>query len=275
MTTDLRSARSIWTAPSQSKLLYAVFALAGSLLILFIVLPLLSVLLGVPPSLLLDTLADPTVQRSIILTFYCGAIATLCALVCGVPLAYLLARFRFRGKAIVEGIVDLPIVIPHTAAGIALLTVFGAKGAIGAPMSALGVTFTDSIPGIVVAMLFVSLPFLVNTARTSFAMVDWELERVAQIDGASPWQAFTLVTLPLAWRGVLAGALMMWARGISEFGAVVILAYHPPIVPVLVYERFAAFGLAPAQAVSAIIIVIALLAFAMLRRLLAAQDVAA
>ena len=261
------------TALGRASVFYAAFALAGSLLILFVVLPLLSVFLGTSPSVLLETLTDSAVQQSIVLTFYAGALATLCAVITGVPLAYLLARVSFRGKGIVEGIVDLPIVIPHTAAGVALLTVFGNRGVIGAPLAALNVRFIDSIPGIVVGMLFVGLPFLVDTARASFAMVDRELERVAQLDGASHWQAFLNVTLPLAWRGVFAGALMMWARAISEFGAVVILAYHPQIVPVLVYERFAGFGLGPAQAVSAILIVIALLVFACLRRLLATQDV--
>ena len=96
-------------------------------------------------------------------------------------------------------------------------------------------------------------------------MVDDELERVAMTDGASHWQAFWHVTLPLAWRGVLGGAVMMWARGISEFGAVVILAYHPKIVPVLVYERFEGFGLAAAQPVALLLIIVALVVFIFLR----------
>ena len=160
-----------------------------------------------------------------------------------IPLAYLLARRRFRGKRWVEAVINLPVVIPHTAAGVALLMVFGRRGFLGQWLAPLGVTFTDNLGGIVVAMLFVSLPYLVNLSREAFALVDDELERVALTDGASPWQAFWHVTLPLAWRGVLGGAVMMWARGISEFGAVVILAYHPKIVPVLVYERFEGFGL--------------------------------
>jgi molybdate/tungstate transport system permease protein len=95
--------------------------------------------------------------------------------------------------------------------------------------------------------------------------VDAELERAALIDGASPWQAFWHVSLPQAWRGVLAGALMMWARGISEFGAVVILAYHPKIVPVLVFERFTGYGLTAAQPVAALLVLVALATFIFLR----------
>jgi molybdate/tungstate transport system permease protein len=128
-----------------------------------------------------------------------------------------------------------------------------------------GVAFTDRLAGIVVAMLFVSLPYLVNLSRAAFEAVDPELELMAQVEGAGPWQAFWGVSLPLAWRGVLGGALMMWARGISEFGAVVILAYHPKITPVLVYERFEGFGLSAAQPAAALLAGAALLVFAGLR----------
>jgi molybdate/tungstate transport system permease protein len=117
-------------------------------------------------------------------------------------------------------------------------------------------------------MLFVSLPFLVNAAREAFSGVDLELERMAEVEGASRWQVFVYVTLPLAWRGILGGAVMMWGRGISEFGAVVILAYYPKIVPVLVYERFIGFGLDAAQPVALLLIVASLIVFLLLQILL-------
>jgi molybdate/tungstate transport system permease protein len=241
------------------------FSFLGGLLLLFIVLPLISILLGTSLDQFLLAMTDPEVMHSIGLTFSAGATATLSALFTGVPLAYLLARRKFRGRQLVEALVNLPIIIPHTAAGVALLLVFGRRGLLGQWLTPLGITFTDNFGGIVVGMTFVSLPFLVNLSRESFALIDEELERVALIDGASPWQAFWHVTLPQAWRGVLAGALMMWARGISEFGAVVILAYHPKIVPVLVFERFEGFGLAAAQPVAALLVVVALTAFMFLR----------
>ena len=241
------------------------FALAGSLLVLFVVLPLVSTLLATTPSAFLKSFGDPEVLHSIELTFGAAAIATALAIMTGVPLAYLLARHRFRGKRLLEAIINLPVVIPHTAAGVALLLVFGRRGLIGQWLSPLGITFTDNLAGIVVAMLFVSLPFLVNLSREAFAMVDEELERIAFTDGASQWQAFLHITMPLAWRGVLGGAVMMWARGISEFGAVVILAYHPKIVPVLVYERFEGFGLDAAQPIALLLILVALVVFILLR----------
>jgi molybdate/tungstate transport system permease protein len=241
------------------------FSIAGGLLVLFVVLPLVSTLLSTTPKDFLASFGDPEVVHSISLTFGAAAIATALALGSGVPLAYLLARRKFLGKRLLEAIVNLPIVIPHTAAGIALLLVFGRRGLLGQFLYPLGITFTDNLAGIVVAMLFVSLPFLVNLSREAFAMVDEELERVAMTDGASHWQAFWHVTLPLAWRGVLGGAVMMWARGISEFGAVVILAYHPKIVPVLVYERFTGYGLDAAQPIALLLILVALVVFILLR----------
>ncbi len=248
---------------------------AAALLLLFIILPLLSTLLGVNLAALWQTLGDPETLAALGLTFYAGLWATLLAFLCGVPLAYLLARYSFRGKSWLEGLINLPIVIPHTAAGIALLMVFGRQAPLGRLFGLAGLSFVDRLPGIVVGMLFVGLPFLVNAAREAFALVDPELEWVALSDGASRWQAFFRVTLPLAWRGVMAGALTMWGRAISEFGAVVILAYHPKTIPVLVYERFSSFGLQAAQPVAVVLIIASLLVFVLVQALLRVRGKAA
>jgi len=245
-----------------------VFSLAGGLLLLFILLPLASALFSTSPQALSETVSDAEVGRSILMTFTASGIATCLTLLTGLPLAYLLAKTHFPGKKIVESLVDLPVVLPHTAAGIALLLVFGSQGVLGKPLSWIGINFIDSLAGIVIAMAFVSLPYLINLSREAFASVNVELEQAACVDGASAWQTFSQVTLPLAWRGVLSGILMMWARGISEFGAVVILAYNPKIVPVLVYERFQGFGLSSAQPVAVILILAVLVVFVLLRTLL-------
>ncbi len=245
-----------------------IFSILGGLLVLFVILPIASTILSTTPGDFLKAFTDPEVVKSILLTFGAAIICTLLAVATGIPLAYILARQKFHGKRLLEAIINLPVVIPHTAAGIALLLVFGRQGFLGKWLYPLGITFTDNVAGIVVAMLFVSLPFLVNLSRESFALVDDEYEKVALTDGASRWQAFLNVTLPLAWRGVLAGAVMMWARGISEFGAVVILAYHPKVATVLVYERFAGFGLNAAQPIALILILVALVVFIILRLVL-------
>ena len=246
----------------------AVFTLLGGLIVLFILLPVISTLLSTTPLEFLRSFSDRELLDSIALTFGAAALATGLSLLGGVPLAYLLARRRFRGKRLLEALINLPVVIPHTAAGVALLLVFGRRGLLGGWLAPLGLTFTDNLAGIVVAMMFVSLPFLVNLSREAFAMVEEELEKVAMTDGAGPWQVFWHVTLPLAGRGVLGGAVMMWARGISEFGAVVILAYHPKVVPVLVYERFSGYGLTAAQPVALLLILVALIVFILLRLVL-------
>jgi molybdate/tungstate transport system permease protein len=241
------------------------FAVIGGGLLLFVFLPILTTLLATGIALLWETLRDPEVWSALWLTFYAALWATFLAFITGVPLAYLLARYEFKCKSWIEGLINLPIVIPHTAAGIALLLVFGRQTVLGQFFACFGISFVDQLPGIVIGMLFVSLPFLVNGSREAFALVDPELERVALSDGASRWQAFWWVTLPLAWRGVMAGALMMWGRGISEFGAIVILAYHPKTVPVLVYERFYGFGLSAAQPVAVILILAALIVFVLVQ----------
>jgi molybdate/tungstate transport system permease protein len=249
------------------------FGILGALLLLFVLFPILATLMGTSLSALLETLRDPEAISALALTFYAALWATALAFIGGIPLAYLLARYEFRGKTWVQGLVNLPIVIPHTAAGIALLMVFTSQSGVGAAFDELGISFVDSLPGIVVGMLFVSLPFLVNSAREAFALVDPELERVALSDGASRWGAFFRVTLPLAWRGVMAGVLMMWGRGISEFGAIVILAYHPKTISVLIYERFSGYGLTYALPLTVILILASLLVFLLVNFLLKVRAV--
>lgn len=248
------------------------FAAAGVLLLAFVLIPILTTLFSTDLPGIWQTLQDSETQSALTLTFYAAATATLLAFLTGVPLAYLMARYTFPGKRWVEGIINLPIVIPHTAAGIALLLVFGRQSFLGGLFGKVGVSFVDQVSGIVVGMLFVSLPFLVNGSREAFELVDVELERVAQTEGATPFQAFLFVTLPLAWRGVAASALMMWGRGISEFGAIVILAYHPKIIPVLVFERFSSFGLDAAQPVAVVLILASLVVFMLVSSLLARRE---
>lgn len=248
------------------------FVVAASLLILFIILPVLVTLFSTSLETLLETITDKEVAQSIGLTFYAGAISTSIGLLLGIPLAYIMARGKFWGKSILSGIIDLPLIIPHTAAGIALLLVFGRQGIMGKAFARIGIYFTDQLGGIVIGMLFVSLPLLINASREAFASVDQEYERSALVDGASPWQVFWHITLPLAWRGILSGAIMMWARGISEFGAVVILAYSPKIIPILIYERYQGFGLSSATPVAALLLLVVLFLFVILRWLARSLD---
>ena len=241
------------------------FILLGVVLAFFIGFPLFKMVISTSPGKLLETLSINEVSGSILLTVYCGLLATAIGFLLGVPLAYLLARYSFPGKRMVEGLVDIPVVVPHSAAGIALLFVFGQRFFLGRVFHSLGIDFVGEIAGIVVAMLFVSIPFLVNSAKEGFRSVDVRLEKVARTLGASPWQTFLRISMPLAWGSILSGSIMMWARGISEFGAVLILTYHPMIAPILVYEWFEKFGLEYARPVAVLLILICLVVFAVLR----------
>jgi molybdate/tungstate transport system permease protein len=249
-----------------------VFSLIGLVILLFIAVPLLKMIFGSDPGILLDTATDPQVIHAILLTLYAALIATVFGCVLGVPLAYLLSRYDFHGKRFLEGLIDMPIVVPHTAAGIALLFVFGRNFFVGRVFSDIGVQFVDSLAGIVIAMLFVSVPFLIDSAKEGFSKIDVRLEKVARSLGASPWQTFTKITLPLAWRSIVAGNIMMWARGISEFGAVIILAYYPLIAPTLIYQRFETHGLSYSQPIAALLIIVCVIAFIVLRALAYRSD---
>jgi molybdate/tungstate transport system permease protein len=237
----------------------------GGILVLVIVVPLLKVITSTDPAVLRSTIGDPEVIHSILLTLRAALWATLVCTLFGVPLAYALARWDFPGKTIIQGVIDLPVMIPHTAAGIALLMVYGREFLLGRAFDALGISFTGTVAGISLAMAFVSLPFLVNAAREGFLAVDPRLERVARTLGASPWQAFFKVSLALCWRSILSGAILMWARGIAEFGAVIILAYHPMVAPILIWERFENYGLKYARPVAVILILLCLIIFSGLR----------
>jgi molybdate/tungstate transport system permease protein len=236
---------------------------------LFVLVPLVKMVFLSDKNALAQALTDSVTFNSILLTVYAAFIASAIGFLLGVPLAYVIVHYRFPLKSVTEALIDLPVVMPHSAAGIALLFVFGRNYFMGRLFGAVGVEFVDSLAGIVIAMAFVSVPFLVNAAKEGFRKVDPRLEKAARTLGASHWQTFSRVTFPLAWRSILAGNLMMWARGMSEFGAVVILTYHPMIAPVLIFERFESYGLKEAIPVAAILVVICATVFSGVRALLA------
>ena len=190
---------------------------------------------------------------------------TLVFSLAAIPFAYLLARKKFAFKWLVSGIIDLPIVIPHTAAGIALLGVISRGTFAGRMASSIGIDFVGHPAGIALAMAFVSIPFLINAARDGFHNIPEKLEKAALNLGASPTRVFFTISLPLAWRNILSGLILMFARGMSEFGAVVIIAYYPMTAPVLIYERFGSYGLNYAQPVAVLFITVSLLFFIFLR----------
>jgi molybdate/tungstate transport system permease protein len=241
--------------------------LAAALILLFIVAPLVGMFVSTSPSDLFATAKDVEVQESIKLTIWVSFAATVIFSLAAIPLAYLLARKDFPLKSLVSGIIDLPVVIPHSAAGIAILGFVSRDSVLGQMGSAVGLNFVGHPAGIAIAMAFVSLPFLINAARDGFTSVPVRLEKAALTLGASPARVFFTISLPLAWRSIVSGLILMFARGMSEFGAVIMVAYHPMISPILIYERFGAFGLKYARPVSVLFIMISLTVFIALRML--------
>ncbi len=243
------------------------FGALGLVILTFILWPLVNTVFSADGSALWETLRDSEFIEVILRTFYTALIATVAGIVFGVPLAYFLARHEFRGKRLVESIIDVPIVVPHTAAGIALLFSFGSKTPLGRFFDILHVDFVGTLAGITIAMMFVSIPFLIDSARDGFKSVDPRLENVARTLGASRWQTFTRISIPLAWRNILSGSIMMWARGISEFGAVIILTYHPMVITTYLYEQWESFGLAASAPITVLLIVLVVAIFVCFRLL--------
>ena len=242
-------------------------ALLASLLLLFLAAPTAG-LVGAAGATGLGRLGtDAELRDALALTVVTATTATLLGIVGGTPIAYLLARRAFRGRALLSALLDLPLLIPHPVAGIALLLVLGRGSPFGQALLDAGVRVAGSTVGIVCAMLFVSAPLYVSGAREAFARVDARYEAVARTLGDPAWRAFRRVTLPLAGRGLLAASVVMWARAVSEFGAIVILTYNPKVASVLSYDRFSSFGLAEALPVAAVLVILALVPLAVLRAL--------
>lgn len=238
-----------------------VSAVLGTLMILFLILPLIGSI-GTSLPGLPSAFSDSRTLNAIFTSFYCALLATIFVFIMGVPLAYLLARYDFLGKHFLDSVIDLPILIPHNAAGLALLSVLAPTSPIGGAFRVFGVGFIDTVAGIVVAMAFVSAPFQIRSAQEAFASVGSAMEKAARSLGASHFQVFRHVTFPLALKGILTGCLLTWARAVSEFGAVVILAYFPKTAPVYLYDVFEGIGgsggLRGALPISSLLIILAI-----------------
>lgn len=197
----------------------------GALLLLFLTFPLVAILLRAweTPGVL-DSIREPVVYDALRLTLISSTLSLVVAIITGTPLAWLLARREFLGKRIIDTLVDLPIVLPPVVAGVALLMAFGRRGLLGEHLQVLGISIPFTLAAVVMAQLFISVPFYVRGAKVGFQGVDIFVERAAAMDGASRWQAFRHVTLPLAFPGIASGAVLCWARAVSELGATLLFA---------------------------------------------------
>jgi molybdate transport system permease protein len=202
--------------------------LGSAPLLLFIAVPLLALLLVQPPADLVRHLASPLALRALWLSLRTTLAATAVVVALGTPLAYLLARASFRGRHVVDTLVDLPVTVPPVVAGVALLLAFGRRGLIGRYLDLAGLSVAFTTVAVVMAQVFIASPFFVKTARAGFESVDQRLEAAARTLGAGPWRVFWTVTVPLARPALISGVVLAWARALSEFGATMMFAGNFP-----------------------------------------------
>jgi len=209
-----------WSDRLASGLAIAALALVAG----FISLPILSLVVWTLDKGAWRAMTSPVAVDALLLSMRTTAISMFIIVLVGTPAAYVLARTDFRGKRFVEALVDIPAVLPPSAAGIALLLTFGRFGLVGRYFDAFGVTISFTTAAVVMAEIFVAAHFYVRQASVGFAAVRREVEEAAMVDGAGRFSVFTRVTVPLAFPALVAGAVTAWARALGEFGATIIFA---------------------------------------------------
>jgi molybdate transport system permease protein len=218
------------------------FALPAGALLLLWAAPIAALLLRGVDADLGAYLRDPMVQQALRLSLLTSSATALLAVVCGTPLAYSLARWEFPGRRAIESLIDLTLVLPPAVAGVSLLIAFGRRGLFGPVLGSVGVSLPFTTAAVVMAQLFVAAPFFVRAARIAFDAIGPQVEEAAAILGASPWQLFRFVMLPMARRGLLAGLVLCWTRALSEFGATILFAGNMPgrtqTMPLAIYLGF-------------------------------------
>ena len=209
-----------WSDTLASGLAVAALALLAG----FVSLPLLSLVVWTVSEDSWRAMASPVAVDALLLSVRTTAMTMAILLLVGTPAAYILARVDFRGSRVINTLIDIPVVLPPSAAGIALLLAFGRLGLVGKYLEVFGVTLSFTTAAVVMAEIFVAAPFYVRQAVTGFGAVDRTIEEAALVDGASRNAVFFKVTVPLALPALVAGALTAWARALGEFGATVIFA---------------------------------------------------
>jgi len=211
-------------------------------LLLFIAIPILSLFLRTSLADLFENLNRSQVIEAVSLSLRTSLITMMVTWIVGTPVAYLLAKRRFRFYRLVDTLIDLPTVLPPAVAGVALLMAFGRRGLFGPWLESIGVNIPFTVIAVVMAQTFLAAPFYVKAAAIGFSSIDPELKQAAALDGANRWQIFRHITLPLSWMALLSGSVMTWARALGEFGATIIFAGNFPgrtqTMPLAIYIGF-------------------------------------
>ena len=240
---------------------FALLAACSLAFVLLLLLPLYAIFWrSLPHGALFAALRLPIVRDALRLSLITTAIALGTTVLLGTPVAYLLARYRFPGYGLLDSIIDLPMVLPPSVAGLGLLIAFGRRGLLGGPLEALGVTLPFTTVAVVIAQCFVAAPFYIKAAKAGFAGVDRELEMVAATFGSSGWHTFTRITVPLAFPSLVGGMVMMWSRALGEFGATIFFAGNrqgvTQTIPLAIFQEEQASNFDTALAMSAVLVCI-------------------
>jgi molybdate/tungstate transport system permease protein len=236
---------------------------------LFLALPLVY-FLGALSQSQLGLIGQATTIRALGVSLLTATISTALLALLGIPLGYLLARYDFPGKAVLTMIVFLPLILPPAASGIVLLLFFGPNQGAGALLEAARIQLVDSLGGIILAQMFVSAPFVVVTARAAFEGVPKVHENISRTLGETALITFWRVALPLAKPGLLAGIIFAWMRSMGEFGATLVMAYHPYSLPVLMWVQLSGSGLAYALPLVLLALLVTLIVLTLVFRLIKA-----
>ena len=233
---------------------------------LVLLLPLTGLVMNVAQLSLTDywaVISDAQVLAAFRVTLWAAAWASLVNAVCGLLLAWVLVRYRFFGRGMVDALVDLPFALPTAVAGIALAALFAADGWLGRPLAALGVQVAFQPLGIVVAMVFTSIPFVVRAVQPVLEALPRQVEEAAATLGARPWQVFCRVILPLLSPALVSGGVLSFARSLGEFGAVIFIAGNQPfvskVVSLVIFERLQEFDMPAAAALASVMLALSLL----------------
>ncbi len=226
--------------------------LSGAL-IAYIAYPIVNIATILEPATLLESIARPQIANAFLLSLATATISTLLLALFGIPLAYTMARYDFRGKFLLRLFIILPLVIPPLASGALLLGIFGPYTPLGRSFP---VDFTQSPLGVIIAQIYISSPFMILLAQSAFESVDESYEKVSRVLGKNRLQTFLQVSLPLAKTGVMAGIIMSWVRAVGELGATMMMAYNPHTISIQIFEDNAVGGFG--QTVPGILLVILL-----------------
>lgn len=242
------------------RLVAVAFGLAATLLVAFVLLPIVAVFVRVPPATLLSQLRSKGALDALAVSLKTTTIALALILFLGTPAAYLLGTRSFRGSIALETILEVPLVLPPAVAGIALLAAFGRGGLLGRPLRAMGIEVGFTQAAVVMALIFVAMPFYVRQAVAAFGSVDRQMLAASRTLGAGQGETFVRVAVPLAAKGLGAGAALAFARALGEFGATIMFAGNLPgstqTLPLAIYAQYSADNLPGALALAALLVAV-------------------